>query len=1184
MLFRSDRRSLRLVSYVLGLFALLALISIGLLPAQAAPVSPKVQVLVQPNGTKFEARQWGDEWVSGWETTSGLTILRDSASGNWVYASRGVSGALEASGRVVGRDKPPEGIALHLRPRSILAYARASGATLPFPRRGDTPSIGTNNLLTILVNYSDTKPTYSPEDFNSLLFGNGNKSMADYYAQASYGKLKIQAGPAGVRGWYTINMTAAEAEADYRKMAFLAIQAADRAGVDFAAYDMDGDCDVDTINIIHQGSGGPAHAGNILGYGPYVTQSRCVKGGYVTAANYITLPERDGDLITTIGVFAHEYGHVLGLPDLYDNDFTSSGSGAWNLMGWGTHNCIMQDQGSRECLSRMGDTPALMDPWSRMVLNWSTPVVIKEGAAPVKVTLPPASESPTMVLFGSSNPSGEYFIAENRQKSGFDQGLPGSGLLVWHVDDEKDRNLDECAPRLPGECATRHYKVAVVQADGRWDLEEYGNIGDDGDPFPGAKGVTSLNDDTNPSVRLYSGARSGISITAITQSGKNISALMAQESYFDLRYSKDGTGRGDIALSPSGTPPECAATSCTVQYKEVVQVTLTATPAPGSDFKGWSGADCSGMGSCTVTMSSDQQVTATFEERNPFKLFSGAHGSGEGRVTMSPAGASSTCDESKICETLFGDGTIVTLTAEPAAGSVFAGWTQYSFTGDETELGPVCSETNICTVTMSTDRYVNARFEKLENQESLSILSGGSGVGTITRSPLGSDGGCSTGPSACQVQYERGTVVTLTARSQAGSFFAGWSGAGCSGTGSCTVTMSSSQQVTATFEAEELFTLFSTEYGSGEGRVIISPPGVNSTCSDSQFCETRFQKGTTVTLTAEPAAGSVFARWLQMNWTGDKWEEGPVCSETNTCTVTMSTVMHVFATFEKAKPKLFSLTLQKDGTGGGAIARSPLGSDEGCSTGSSACQVQYEEGATVTLTATASAGSVFAGWSGTGGCSGTGACTLTMSAARSVTATFNALRTFALTYRKTGTGSGTVTFSPPGSLANCTANCTNSFASGTVVTVTAAAEAGSAFAGWSGIRGCSGTRPCNVTMTRAMSLKASFRKLPIYALSYTKAGKGAGTVAFSPAGQVANCAGKCTNRYVSGTVVTLTATPQPGSAFLGWSGNRNCSGTAPCTLTLSRAQSVRATFSPVRASACTGAGCAAANGLEVRPN
>ena len=997
MLFRSDRRSLRLVSHVLGLFALLALISIGLLPAQAAPVSPKVQVLVQPNGTKFEARQWGDEWVSGWETTSGLTILRDNASGNWVYASRGVSGALEASGRVVGRHKPPEGIALHLRPRSNPAKARAAGASLPFPRRGDTPSIGTNNLLTILVNYSDTKPAYSPEDFNSLLFGKGNKSMADYYAQASYGKLKIQAGPAGVRGWYTINMTAAEAEADYRKMAFLGIQAADRAGVDFAAYDMDGDCDVDTVNIIHQGSGGPAHAGNILGYGPYVTQSRCVKGGYVTAANYITLAERDGDLITTIGVFAHEYGHVLGLPDLYDNDFTSGGSGAWNLMGWGTHNCIVQDQGSRECLSRMGDTPALMDPWSRMVLNWSTPVVIKEGAAPVKVTLPPASESSTMVLFGSGNPSGEYFIAENRQKSGFDQGLPGSGLLVWHVDDEKDRNIDDCAPRLPGDCATRHYKVALVQADGRWDLEEYRNIGDDGDPFPGVKGVTSINDDTNPSVRLYSGARSGISITAITQSGKNISALMSQESYFNLRYSKDGTGRGDIAMSPSGTSPGCEATSCTVQYKEVVQVTLTATPAPGSVFKGWTGAGCSGTGSCTVTMSSDQQVTATFEELELFKLFSYEYGSGEGRLVITPQGASSTCNESKICETRFGVGTTVTLTAEPAAGSLFAGWTQYIYIGDETDVGSDCGETNTCTVTMSTHMYVSARFEK-------------------------------------------------------------------------------------------------------------------------------------------------------------------------------------------AKPKLLSLTLQKDGTGGGAITRSPLGSDEGCSTGSSACQVQYEEGATVTLTATASAGSVFAGWSGTGGCSGTGTCTLTMSAARSVTATFNALRTFVLTYRKTGTGSGAVTFSPSGTAGGCSGNCTNSFASGTVVTVTAAAEAGSAFAGWSGIRGCSGTGPCTVTMTRAMSLKASFRKLPIYALSYTKAGKGAGTVAFSPAGQVANCAGRCTNRYVSGTVVTLSATPQPGSAFLGWSGNRNCSGTAPCTLTLSRAQSVRATFSPVRASACTGAGCAAANGLEVRPN
>ncbi|WP_395661315.1 M6 family metalloprotease domain-containing protein, partial [Aestuariivirga sp.] len=953
MLFKSDRRSLRLVSHVLGLFALLALISIGLLPAQAAPVSPKVQVLVQPNGTKFEARQWGDERLSGWEMTSGHTILRDKATGNWVYAIRGMSGALEPSRSVVGRDQPPEGVIPHLRPRSAAASAARAAAVRPFPRRGDTPSLGTNNLLAVLVNYSDTQPRYSPEDFNKLLFGRGNNSMAEYFSKVSYGKFTVSAGPAGVRGWYTIDMTAAEVAQDHNKMAFLAVQAADRDGVDFSAYDMDGDCDADTVAIIHQGGDQPSYASNLGNYGPYLTRSPCRKGGFVTVHNYITVGELFdyGPYIGLhhVGVIIHEYGHVLGLPDLYDINYTSNGVGQWSTMSHGLYNCSWEKQNGQDVCVH---TPVLLDAFSRLVLNWSTPIVIERGAAPVSVTLPPTDESPSVVLFGSGEPLSEYFIVENRQKSGFDAGLPGSGLLVWHVDDAVEENWNECAHVLPGDCASGHQKVTLVQADGRWDLQKSfvdGNAGDDGDPFPGAKNITSIDDDTKPFVRLYSGARSGISISSITQSGKNITAIMSHNPQFNIRYSTSGTGKGAIAVT-GGSPPQCVRNSCTVEFKQGEKVTLTATPAPGSVFKGWTGAGCSGTGSCTVTMSSDQQVTATFEELELFTLFSYEYGSGEGRLVITPQGASSTCNESKICDTRFGVGTTVTLTAEPAAGSLFAGWTQYIFRGDETDVGSDCGETNTCTVTMSTHMYVSARFEK-------------------------------------------------------------------------------------------------------------------------------------------------------------------------------------------AKPKLLSLTLQKDGTGGGAITRAPLGSDEGCSTGSSACQVQYEEGATVTLTATASAGSVFAGWSGTGGCSGTGTCTLTMSAARSVTATFNALRTFVLTYRKTGTGSGAVTFSPRGSLANCTANCTNSFASGTVVTVTAAAEAGSAFAGWSGIRGCSGTGPCTVTMTRAMSLKASFRKLPIYALNYTKAGKGAGTVAFSPAGQVANCAGRCTNRYVSGTVVTLTATPQPGSAFLGWSGN-----------------------------------------------
>src|SRR5207244_8485831 len=119
-----------------------------------------------------------------------------------------------------------------------------------------------------------------------------------------------------------------------------------------------------------------------------------------------------------------------------------------------------------------------------------------------------------------------------------------------------------------------------------------------------------------------------------------------------------------------------------------------------------------------------------------------------------------------------------------------------------------------------------------------------------------------------------------------------------------------------------------------------------------------------------------------------------------------------------------------------------------------AASASYDSGTTVTLSATPASGSTFASWSGCDTVSGP-SCTVTMNAARSVTATFNAQR-FTLTVNKAGTGSGTVTSSPAG--IDCGTSCSADYASGTLVTLTAAASAGSTFTGWSG--GCSGTGDC----------------------------------------------------------------------------------------------------------------------------
>lgn len=162
--------------------------------------------------------------------------------------------------------------------------------------------------------------------------------------------------------------------------------------------------------------------------------------------------------------------------------------------------------------------------------------------------------------------------------------------------------------------------------------------------------------------------------------------------------------------------------------------------------------------------------------------------------------------------------------------------------------------------------------------------------------------------------------------------------------------------------------------------------------------------------------------------------------------------------------------------------------------------------------------------------------------------------TFTLTVTKAGTGTGTVTSAPSG--INCGSTCSANYSSGTSVTLTAAAASGSTFAGWSGA--CSGTASCTVSMSTARSVTATFNGSGggTFALSVAKAGTGSGTVTSSPSG--INCGSTCSANYSSGTSVTLTAAAATGSTFTGWSGA--CTGTSTCTVSMTAARSVTATF------------------------
>jgi len=237
-----------------------------------------------------------------------------------------------------------------------------------------------------------------------------------------------------------------------------------------------------------------------------------------------------------------------------------------------------------------------------------------------------------------------------------------------------------------------------------------------------------------------------------------------------LAVVKLGQGSGTVIGAPSGII--CGA-SCSANYPSNTAVTLTATPATGSVFSGWTGGGCSGTGTCTIALTANTSVQGQFD-LVPESLTVSA--SGSGTVSSAPSGIS--CGAT--CAASFPYGSTVTLTATPAAGYAFTGW------------GGACSGTGTCAATLTAATAVSAAFSpSASSTATLSVSE--SGKGAVTSSPAGINCG-----STCSASYPVGTSVTLTANPGSGFAFKGWSGA-CTGTGDCTLTMANAMSATASF-------------------------------------------------------------------------------------------------------------------------------------------------------------------------------------------------------------------------------------------------------------------------------------------------------------------------------------------------------------------------------------------------
>ncbi|MHB1312700.1 MAG: InlB B-repeat-containing protein [Gemmatimonadaceae bacterium] len=242
-----------------------------------------------------------------------------------------------------------------------------------------------------------------------------------------------------------------------------------------------------------------------------------------------------------------------------------------------------------------------------------------------------------------------------------------------------------------------------------------------------------------------------------------------------------------------------------------------------------------------------------------------------------------------------------------------------------------------------------------------------------------------------------------------------------------------------------------TRSGTGLGTVTDVPvPPALGLINCGTACSASYGWGRRVTLQATPPdAGAAFVRWT-----------GACTGTASTCAVQMDAAAAVTAQFVR---NTWVLTATRDGAGAGTLTPSAYN----CG---ATCAVNVAAGSTVTLTATPDANSTFTGWSGA--CTGTGNCVVAMDTAKAVRATF-AVKTFALTVARIGTGTGSVVSAPAG--IDCGATCSAVLTVGTTMTLTATPASGSTFAGWSGA--CTGTGACTVTMSAARAVTAEFRRI-----------------------------------------------------------------------------------------------------------
>jgi M6 family metalloprotease-like protein len=532
---RQSRKCMFFVSVFMLVFTLSLLFSPIFL--WAAPFSKYFQ-FTQPDNVQLTLWGEGDEFHAIFETTSNYTVVFDPKLKAYFYAKRAVDGKNLISSGVLAHKPVPPDLAKHTRMDhdAVIAaardrqkqwdaetglskrWARLKSQTLGTPSAPDdvspllappeTTTIGTKIGLTLLIDFSDAPATISQMEIEAFLNGDSytgsgnNGSVKKYFSDVSGSRLTytnvvtIYVRMTQPKSYYNDTSKNSGTQARLLINDALAILKA-RSDYNstilptFSSHTTDGSGNVAAFNVFFAGANSGVWSYGLWPNSWVLASPVSLGNGKSIYAYQIT----DIDTSPELGTFSHENGHMLcHFPDIYDYGYDSKG-------GAGIF-CLMNSGG-------YGTNPVQVNAYLKLAAGWAT---VTDLAAP-------DNGYDHFYRYRRPGVATEYFLLENRQKTGRDANLPAAGIAVWHIDELGDRDNQSMTPNS----SHLNYEVTLVQADNQWHFQNNGNYGDAFDLYyqgnSAAAYTNRLADSSAPHAHWWDGTASGMNLNGFSVAG-----------------------------------------------------------------------------------------------------------------------------------------------------------------------------------------------------------------------------------------------------------------------------------------------------------------------------------------------------------------------------------------------------------------------------------------------------------------------------------------------------------------------------------------------------------------------------------------------------------------------------------------------------------------------------------------